>query len=172
MNHVFYGKEPSIDNLSFMDYPTQEHCLVVFFSGCSHNCKGCHNPELQKTGRVIDEMDCDTFLDRLRATASRLRTNKISLEGGDPLHPQNRMFTKWLLEECKGEFDFIVYTGYEYEQIREYVQEAKFVKCGRFDKTRYVEPRKTDEYMQFASTNQKLYKEGVLVSENGKYEFP
>ena len=167
----YYGLEPSINNHSFIDYPSEDDCLTIFFTGCEHNCKNCQNKELQKTGKVYVELEFDEFVERMTKIASRLRTKKIVLQGGDPLHPQNKEFTKMLLENYSYRFDFCVYTGYEYEKIKDFVKYAKFTKCGKFDEAKFITPEKTDEYFQLASSNQKIYKDGILVSKNGRIDF-
>ena len=171
MKENFYGKTPSINNHSFLDYPSQDDCLTIFFTGCTHNCKDCQNPELQRVGIVYDKLSFKEFVTTLKDVAFRLRTTKIVLQGGDPMHDQNRLFTKQLMDELHTEYDFCVYTGYDYDQVKNYTTNAKFVKAGLFKIDKFVTPEKTDTYMQFASTNQELYKNNQIVTENGRYYF-
>jgi len=167
----FYGKKPSINNHSFLDYPSQCDCLTIFFSGCEHNCKNCQNKELQLVGKVYDEMEYDDFVASLKEVASRVRTNKIVLQGGDPLHRQNRSFTKRLIHDLHKEYDFCVYTGYEFKSIKKYVSESLYVKCGKFREDLFILSEKTDDYFQLASTNQEIYKNNKLISNRGRIYF-
>lgn len=168
----FHGLAPSLLGMSFNDYPTSDGiCMTVYFVGCEHHCEGCHNPKLQNIDNEELTWGLEEFKKYLKHICDRNHTNKIALEGGDPLHPRNRDFTKVLLDSMHEEYDFIVYTGYGYDSIKDYVNNAEYVKCGKFDKTKYVIPSKTDKYIQYASENQKLYKRGKLVSENGRYRY-
>lgn len=168
---IFYGMEPSINNHSFLDYPENVDCLTIFFTGCAHNCAECQNLNLQKLGEVYKAVPYNIFVEGLKEAAARLRTNKITLQGGDPLHPQNRDFTKLLLSNLCNEFDFCVYTGYDYDTIKSYVVDAVYVKCGKFNKEKFTKPVKTDNYFQLASTNQKIYKNKKLISKDGRINF-
>jgi len=172
-NLIFYGKEPSINNVSFLDYPSKDgSCLTIFFTGCEHACPECHNLELQKTGKVYQTMKMEEFITSIITICKRLRTNKVVFQGGDPLHPQNRNFTYCALNELEVlGYNTCVYTGYEYSIIKDFVKAAIFVKCGKFNKALFINPEKTDDYIQFASSNQTLYKLKKLVSKNGRFNF-
>ena len=170
---VFYGKLPTIQDTSFLDYPSKDGlCLTIMFTGCEHNCYECHNRDLQGLGDVYGSLSMEGLLNIIDEITKRLKTNKIVLQGGDPLHPQNREFTYKLLNRLHVHgYTTCVYTGYEYEEIKDFVKSAKYVKCGKFDKSRFIASEKTDAYFQLSSTNQKLYMQGRLVSTNGRYTF-
>ena len=70
-------------------------------------------------------------------------------------------------------YNIIVYTGYNIDRVyKNNINGFKFIKCGNYDSNLKQTPHKTDDYIQFASTNQKLYDKKLnLVSENGKYYF-
>ena len=89
----------------------------LYFSGCTHKCKGCHNeyswnPEngdmityelLEKIAKEINE---NTMLDG------------ITVSGGDPLfNPEDMIKVLRFLKEKTGK-DIWMYTGYTLEQIR------------------------------------------------------
>ncbi len=89
----------------------------LYFSGCTHKCKGCHNeyswnPENGDTvtygmlERIAEEINANTMLDG------------ITISGGDPLfNPEDMIKVLRFLKEKTGK-DIWMYTGYTLEQIR------------------------------------------------------
>ncbi|MBD5328606.1 MAG: anaerobic ribonucleoside-triphosphate reductase activating protein [Bacteroides sp.] len=82
----------------------------IYFAGCRHKCKGCHNPEswafsagtpytIEELMQVIEEEDFD-----------------VTLSGGDPLyHPD---VVKTLIAEINSlNHNVWIYTGYRWEEI-------------------------------------------------------
>lgn len=175
----FYGMKPSVASISFIDYPSPYgHSVGVYFTGCHHMCKGCQNPELQEHGQIYEKLTLEEFISLLKEVAHKARTNKVVLLGGDPLDPQNREFTKSLIESLSGEFDFCVYTGNRpSEEDMGYAYGARFIKFGVYKEDLKQDSVKTGDYMQFASSNQELYRMNEethsydKVTENGRYYF-
>lgn len=167
----FYGMLPSINNHSFIDYPENDDCLTIFFTGCSHNCHNCQNKELQKTGKIYEQLEITELIILIKKIAKRLNTKNIVLQGGDPLHSQNRICTKSIVQILKLDYNVCIYTGYKYSQIKEWVIGAKYVITEKFDETKFITPEKTDNYFQLASTNQEIYKNNELISEKGRINF-
>jgi anaerobic ribonucleoside-triphosphate reductase activating protein len=156
---------------TWQDYPSREDIAVlVFFSGCIHNCKGCHNPELQKRNPSYSK-SIEEFYRELYYKCYSNRTNKVVLEGGDPLYGDNLLSTKELLSYNK-DLHFCIYTGY----MIEYVKEIKltgfdYIKCGKYDIDNKCQSQKNDNELIFASTNQKLYdKDYNQISNNNVYK--
>ena len=93
---------------------------VVWFSGCVHHCKGCHNPDTwnPKSGKV-------TLEDMLSNIAKSMQdefVSGITLSGGDPCHPMNIYEATVLSEAIKKYFPektIWVYTGYKWEELIE-----------------------------------------------------
>ena len=89
----------------------------LYFSGCTHKCKGCHNeyswnPENGDTvtyemlERIAEEINTNAMLDG------------ITISGGDPLfNPEDMIKILRFLKEKTGK-DIWMYTGYTLEQIR------------------------------------------------------
>lgn len=156
---------------SYLDYPTQDWCISVYFVGCEHFCNGCHNPELASSKTC----DCMTVsyeeLEKLILhNCKKHRTRKVCLLGGDPLFlAENRIATKKLL--TNKDFDLCIYTGYEYEQCAD-IKGYEYLKCGKYDALLNQESIKTDNEFILASTNQKIYNyNGECISINGKLTF-
>ena len=88
--------------------------MVVFTQGCSHNCKGCHNPHthsytggmLVKVGEIIDRMKKNPLLDGL------------TISGGEPF---DQAKAAGILAYCAKRlgYDVRTYTGYMYEELVE-----------------------------------------------------
>ena len=129
--------------------------LVVFTQGCSHNCKGCHNPQthsytggrLVKVKDIIDRMKRNPLLDGL------------TISGGEPF---DQAKGSGVLAYCAKELGYNVrtYTGYTYEEILEkskkdlgyktLLQNTDVLVDGEFDES------KKDANLRFmGSTNQR-----------------
>ena len=89
----------------------------LYFSGCTHKCKGCHNeyswnPENGDTvtygmlERIAEEINANTMLDG------------ITISGGDPLFNHEDMIKVLRFLKEKTGKDIWMYTGYTLEQIR------------------------------------------------------
>lgn len=89
---------------------------AIYLSGCSHHCRGCHNPQSQDPDlgepltdelvtRLIDEINGNPLLDG------------ITFSGGDPFY--NPLEFAPLLKRVRAEtqMDIWCYTGYRYEEI-------------------------------------------------------
>lgn len=85
---------------------------VIFSQGCTHNCKGCFNPdthnfnggELKDMNEIIDDIRDTPFL------------KGVTFSGGDPLD-QAREFAYLGKEIKKLGLNIWCYTGYKFEDI-------------------------------------------------------
>ena len=96
--------------------------VVLFVSGCSHHCLGCHNPESWNFN-AGKEFTSDT-LDKLCKLLDRDYIDGITISGGEPLAPQNRETVLEVCKTVKKKFpskNIWVYTGYtmDEDQIKE-----------------------------------------------------
>lgn len=154
---------------TWTDYPDPiSNAVLIYFTGCCHNCKDCHNSNLQHYGDF--EINSEEIITQIKSELKKNRTNKVVLSGGDPLHPLNINITKKILEQ---DFDTCIYTGYDFSYVKENsIRGFKFIKCGKYDKDLKQESRKTDDYISFGSTNQELYNQYFnLISKDGKHTF-
>jgi anaerobic ribonucleoside-triphosphate reductase activating protein len=154
-------------DITFSDYPSKDGLAVIcYIHGCEHNCKNCHNINLQK----IEEDEEIIRLDDIENYCIRNNTNKIVISGGDPLYNNNKNFTKFICRELGEKYNICIYTGYSIDDVD--FNGFKFIKCGKYDIERKQESFKTDDFIQFASSNQKLYNyKKELISNRGRYEF-
>lgn len=91
--------------------------VSLFVSGCTHACKGCFNREAWdfKYGQEFTE---ETEKEILKALAPDY-IRGLSVLGGEPMEPQNRVTVLELLRKVKAAYptkDIWCYTGYDYEK--------------------------------------------------------
>lgn len=127
MNYLAYYKE---------DYMNGEgRRVVLFVSGCSHGCKGCHNAASwdADAGLPVDAELVDRILNDLK------EADGFTITGGDPLYPANRTPVRELLYRIKKKYpdkDVWMWTGYKYEDVKD-VAALKFVDVlidGKYEK--------------------------------------
>ena len=92
--------------------------IVLWLSGCSHKCQGCHNPEswnkdVGLTYTEVEEKYINNLLDNPYVKG-------LTLSGGDPLEPWNSDIEKSLrlFKSNHPDKTVWVYTGYLWEQIK------------------------------------------------------
>lgn len=96
--------------------------VVLWISGCTHKCKGCHNPETwdYKYGKVFDEDAKNVIYQWL----SKPYIKGLTISGGDPLDRNDDELLE-IFNLCKyiktnfPEKDIWIYTGFTYEQLFE-----------------------------------------------------
>lgn len=92
--------------------------VVLWLSGCSHHCPGCHNPETWNPsfGKPFDNAAKKEIFDELDHSWS----DGITISGGDPLHENNLDDLYELLKEITEKYPdktIWLYTGYLFEDI-------------------------------------------------------
>lgn len=155
---------------TFLEYPDNESLAVILYMrGCSGNCIGCHNYELKEYKKLPDNI-----ISNLIESCERNKTNKIIICGGDPLFFMNLELTNKIINELHNNYDICIYTGYHVKFVKNSKLEKgfKFIKCGPFIQDLYIGSDKTDDYIQFATSNQNLYDNNFnLLSKDGRYYF-
>ena len=94
--------------------------VVLWVSGCSLHCKGCHNPETWSlcSGKLFDEEAKKELFEAL----DKPYIQGITFSGGHPLECENVECVYNLILEIKDKFpkkDIWLYTGLKYEDIIE-----------------------------------------------------
>lgn len=94
---------------------------TLWVSGCSHYCKGCHNPQ------TWDPDSGNLFtIDTLAEIRNSLEPDYIAgltISGGDPLYPDNIAMILFLVKYIKQFYpnkSIWMWTGYLYEDIKGY----------------------------------------------------
>ena len=86
---------------------------VLFVSGCTHNCPGCHNKESQdfNYGKKFTQ----ETIDKIVSYMNNPYVDNLVISGGDPLEPENidevKKLCETVKERCPGK-PIILYTGY------------------------------------------------------------
>ena len=114
--------------------------LVVFTQGCSHKCKGCHNPKTHNYAGGYD-MDIDDIISMVK---SNPLLDGITISGGEPF--EQALYASQLAKKVKAlGLNVITYTGYTFEEIvsnltnndgyRELLLETDILIDGKFEIT-------------------------------------
>lgn len=139
---------------------------VLWVSGCTHNCKGCHNPQTHNPNSGIPF----TFKDYLELIQKikQPQIEGITFSGGDPLH-QNNIDEIIEIAKIVKKLNKTVwlYTGYTYEQIIKNLTKKEILKYidvlvdGRFEIN-----KKDIKYKYAGSTNQRLINVQETLKQN------
>lgn len=89
----------------------------IYFAGCTHACKGCHNKEswCPDNGTLVTEEYLDKIIEEIN---SNPLLDGITLSGGDPLYnPEEMLEVIKYLKEKTG-MNIWLYTGYTIEELR------------------------------------------------------
>ena len=110
--------------------------VVLWVSGCSHKCKGCHNPITwdPEDGLPFD----DAAKQEIFIELSHDYISGITFSGGDPLYPANVSAVTAFAKEIREMFPektIWLYTGYSWEMIGEWeiVRYLDVVVDGKFE---------------------------------------
>src|SRR5574344_1310832 len=140
--------------------------IAIWMSGCSHQCRGCSNPELwQQDSRFY--ITKEKFKDLVHSISDRFLVDGFTLTGGDPfLNPKDLYEILEIITSISN--DVIVYTGYKYDKLK---NNPNYAKC--LDKISvlidgpYIESLNDNSFLR-GSSNQNI----ILVKDSlkGKYE--
>ncbi len=86
--------------------------LAIYFQGCSHRCKGCHNPETHDPlggynatiNQLTDLIEAASFIDG------------VTISGGEPFE-QAAAAAALAAETTRRGLDLVLYSGYTFEQL-------------------------------------------------------
>lgn len=130
----------------------------IYLAGCSHRCKGCHNPESWNplAGFPLTETAIKTMIDQINANPL---LDGITFSGGDPFYnpkeflPVIRKFHEYT------KLNIWCYTGYTYETLladplrRPILDYIDVLVDGKFEQALY------SPYLEFrGSSNQRILK--------------
>lgn len=95
--------------------------VVLWVAGCNHCCKQCQNPITwdPEGGLLFDEAAKEEIFEQL----DKPYISGITLSGGDPLHPANRLDIRELAHEIKTKYPdktIWLYTGDVWDNILHY----------------------------------------------------
>jgi anaerobic ribonucleoside-triphosphate reductase activating protein len=87
---------------------------VLFLQGCSHHCKGCHNPETWKIDGGT-EYSIKQLINEFKGD------NDVTISGGEPLEQFTDVWEFMGKLNKKSGKRFWLYTGYSYEEIPQFM---------------------------------------------------
>ena len=153
---------------------------TLFVSGCSHHCKGCHNPQTwnENNGQLFDEKIKEKIFNEFE----KYYISGLTLSGGDPLYCNNLNDVYNLVTEFKKKYPnktIWIYSGYTWEEICEekcsvleehfIMRQAILSQCDVFVDGRYNEELKDITLKWRGSSNQRVIdikesiKEGKII---------
>jgi anaerobic ribonucleoside-triphosphate reductase activating protein len=93
---------------SFIEIPGMI-CSSVYFTGCTFNCVGCQNTELQN----IHNGKLTSVIDIVNSVNNNELTKWVCFLGGEPFYQPNFLFS--LCSQISKPIG--IYTGYDYESV-------------------------------------------------------
>jgi len=175
---------------SFVDYPDKEaDAVVIYFYGCEHSCKNCHNPNFQKNPEInykskeniknnsnyLYIKDVIEFCKFVETITAKYKTNYLVFSGGDPLYKTNIDIVRGFLtiNNVKKKYKTTIYTGYNLEYVKNNnIKYFDFLKCGPYLERNKQDSMKDDYKFVLASKNQEIYNRNFeLVSKDGIMNF-
>lgn len=126
LNQKFYVADIAT---TWIDYPNPtDVAVIVYFEGCSHNCKDCHNPDNQ-IRKPEDEIGYMDLITGIINKAKAWQTDKVVFSGGDPFyHKDIKDFQAmaFLISHLENiGYKVCVYTGYSYLDILKFYDELE-----------------------------------------------
>jgi len=149
--------------------------FTIFFSGCRHQCPGCHNPDAQDFNagvefdelmqtKVIDhivrcpsELLCELPSTVIHTSALRTLTSGVTLSGGDPMFSAGDVlrFVRQLRATLP-DISIWLYTGFTYEEISDVEQKALMAQCDVMVDGRFEQEHRDLSASFRGSTNQRI----------------
>ena len=145
--------------ITYPDVNNGEGCRVTLFvSGCSHRCKGCHNPETWNFDFGKDFND--DVKNRLFDIVSKPYIKGLTLSGGDPLDSYDDVLD--LVKEFRNRFgetkDIWVYTGYVIDDLLSLNKEEILEYIDVLVDGEYIEEQRDISLAFRGSKNQRIIK--------------
>lgn len=135
--------------------------VVLWLSGCSHKCKGCHNPQTWNidSGIQFDEKAEKELFEAL----DKPYIAGITFSGGDPLHENNLEDVLNIINKIRILFGYDrtiwLYSGYTWDEVWEQDNKLRkeiVSKCDVFVDGRYEEEFRNVALKWCGSTNQRV----------------
>lgn len=136
---------------------------VVFVSGCNHDCRGCHNKELQdfmygKSMSVADVYNC--------IIKNYPLIDGVTFSGGEPFESTDALYQLALLLK-KDNINIWVYSGYSFEFLIGDPNRKKLLElCDILVDGKFVETLKDSSLKFKGSSNQRIIDIQKSISEN------
>lgn len=135
---------------------------VIWTQGCSHNCKGCHNPETHSFSGGVE-----VELEEVKIRLNKIKNQQgITLSGGDPFFQAKACSELAKYAKSLG-LDVWAYTGFLYEDLlknkdmKELLENIDVLVDGRF-----ILEKKSYDVIFRGSTNQRIIDVRKSLKEN------
>jgi len=131
---------------------------VLWFSGCSHRCSGCHNYTTWDKcgGKKFDE----NAMSELLQTLSYEWISGLTISGGDGLMPYNVDATIEVCKKVKEVYPHLtiwIYTGYTYEEVMQNEKRRKAVElCDVLVDGKFIKELSSPNKKWVGSENQRV----------------
>lgn len=97
--------------------------MSIFFQGCPHHCKECHNPETWDYNKELPDFSVEKALEMFDSDSI---LSGITLSGGEPFSERNFDEIEQLVKEIKKRNKNVwAYTGYTIDNLIEKYPELK-----------------------------------------------
>lgn len=134
--------------------------VALFVQGCEFHCKDCFNSETWdfNGGKEFTDDTVDTIL----KLCDKPYITRLSILGGEPLHPRNRETIALLCAKFKKQFpkkQLWLWTGYDLEEFlelncnKDFLKNIDYIITGRF-----IEKLKNMNLRFRGSCNQRIHK--------------
>lgn len=131
--------------------------VVIYFSGCLHNCKGCHNPSSHDfdSGQLFSEKIQDEIIDYILDTPF---ISGLTLSGGDPMYSTKDIIPYIIKIRNKiKDISIWVYSGFTYEEIINDVEMSKLlILCDVLVDGQFILEQRDMTLAYKGSTNQRI----------------
>lgn len=132
--------------------------VSVWFAGCPHKCKGCHNPELWDETAFEDIPD-NEVIDKVLKLMKGPPEKGLSILGGEPLSIENREDVLLLVTAVREKFpkaQIYIWTGFIFESIKDDPTIKKLIKKINFLIDGPFIEEKKGAYKLRGSSNQRI----------------
>ena len=131
--------------------------VSLFVSGCRHRCKNCFNKEAWdfSYGKLFTESTEQEILTALSADY----ITGLSLLGGEPFEPENRLVLADFLKKVKEKFPektIWCYTGFEFEKLNDGISLKMLKYIDVLVDGRFIEEKKSPELIFRGSADQRI----------------
>lgn len=131
--------------------------VTIFFTGCTHMCKGCFNSEIWdfSKGKPFNESAKQIIFDNL----SKPQIKGLSILGGEPLQQDHQEMLNFI-KEVKEKFptkDIWLWSGYYFKELDDEKKEIINL-CDYFVDGRFIQDKASKKLLFRGSSNQTIYK--------------
>ncbi len=128
--------------------------VVLWTQGCSKHCEGCISPELKERKKET-EIPAAFLAEIIRQAAVRNSCSSLTISGGDPFEQPEELLK--LLKLVRGDFeDILVYTGFQYEQLKDRESQEILTYIDVLIDGPYIQEKNVPEAVLRGSENQRI----------------